>query len=297
MKTKIVTAIYSNLHGTDLGGRPSRGGHYRYSLRTMLKMTDADFVCYTSDDEIESLKEFFYQQHNISEEKLKLKTFDLRNFNLTEKINKIKNIDDTKKSDRCVEVQYCKFIWVLNEIKIGEYDNIYWFDAGLSHSGLFPPKYMNNVGYWEQNYESTLFNNNFLKNLINFADDKIVLCAKENVNNFWSGTVPNKYYYEHCMERHIIGGFFGGIKSNVSYYCGLFLEYANQLLDNEDRLYFEENIMSLIYYNHNNLFNPKYFDIWWHEEDNIPGIDLHEYTKTRKSFYKIFKELNEDTIN
>ena len=46
------------------------------------------------------------------------------------------------------------------------------------------------------------------------------------------------------------------------------------------------------YYNHNDLFNPKYFDIWWHEEDRVAGIDLHEYTKTRKSFYKIVEELN-----
>lgn len=292
MKTKIVTAIYSNLHGTELGGRPSRGGHYRYSLRTLLKMTDADFVCYTSTDELESLKTFFYSENHISENKLTFKTFDLTNFILTEKINKLKNVEETKHSDRCVEVQYCKFIWLLEELNIDKYDNLFWFDAGLSHSGLFPPKYMNNIGYWEQNYESTLFNNDFLKKLIEFSGEKITVCAKENLNNFWSGTVPSEYYNQHCMDRHIIGGFFGGLKENVLNYCNLFLDYTNKLLDNEDRLYFEENIMSLIYYNHNDLFNSLFFDIWWHEEDRIPGIDLHEYTKTRKSFYKIFEELN-----
>ena len=292
MKTKIITSIYSDLHGSDLGGRPSRGGHYRYSLRTLLKMTDADFVCYTSESELEGLQQFFYVENGISDKKLIFKTFDLRNFILTEKINKIKNVEEVKRSDRCVEIQYCKFIWSLDELKIGDYDNIFWFDAGLSHSGLFPPKYMNNIGYWEQNYESTLFNNKFLNNLIDFANDKIIICAKENVNNYWSGTVPNKYYIEHCMERHIIGGFFGGLKNNMEYYCNLFLDYNNQLLDNEDRLYHEENIMSLMFYNHNDLFNPKYFDIWWHEEDKIPGLDLYEYTKTRKSFYKIIEELN-----
>ena len=70
MKTKIVTSIYSDLHGSDLGGRPSRGGHYRYSLRTLLKMTDADFVCYTSKTELESLEQFFYTENNVSKEKL-----------------------------------------------------------------------------------------------------------------------------------------------------------------------------------------------------------------------------------
>jgi len=292
MKTKIVTSIYSDLHGTELGGRPSRGGHYRYSLRTLLKMTDADFVCYTSENELESLKTFFYTENNISEERLVFKTFDLRNFSLTNKINRIKNIEETKHSDRCVEIQYCKFIWSLLELNIGDYENIFWFDSGLSHSGLFPPKYMNNIGYWEQNYETTLLNNNFLQNLIKFTGDKIVLCTKENVNNFWSGTVPNEYYFEHCMERHIIGGFFGGLKSSMENYCNLFLDYTNKLLDNEPRLYHEENIMTLMYYNHIDLHQPLFFDIWWHEEDKVPGIDLHEYTKTRKSFYKIIEELN-----
>ena len=65
MKTKIVTAIYDNLFGSDLGGRINRGGHYRHSLRSLLKMNDADFVCYTSEEEIEDLKKFFYVDNNI----------------------------------------------------------------------------------------------------------------------------------------------------------------------------------------------------------------------------------------
>lgn len=293
MKTKIVTSIYSNLFGTEFGGRPSRGGHYKHSLRALLKMSNADFVCYTSEEEIDDLKLFFYEQNNISEDRLKLKVFDISNFSLTEKINKIKNIEETKVSDRCVEIQYCKFLWLLNELNIGDYENLFWFDAGLSHSGLFPPKYLNNIGYWEQHYDCTLFNEDFLNNLINFTEDKIVVCAKENLNNYWSGTVPSYYYNNYSMERHIIGGFFGGLITNINTYCNLFLEYVNKLLDNEPILYYEENIMSLIYCNHVDLFNPLYFDIWWHEEDKIPGIDLYEYTKTRKSFYKILEELNE----
>lgn len=293
MKTKIITSIYSDLHGTDLGGRPSRGSHYRYSLKTLLKMTEADFVCYTSESEIESLKEFFYIQNNVPESKLIFKLFDLRNFSLTEKINKIKKVDEVKNSDRCVEIQYCKFLWSLDEMKIGDYDNIYWFDAGLSHCGLFPAKHMSgDGGYWETYYETKLFNDNFLKNLINFTGDKIVLCAKENLNNYWSGTVPHKYYNNHCMDRHIIGGFFGGKKKNMESYCNIFINYAKRLLDNEDILYFEEHIMSLIYYNHPELFISKFFDIWWHEDSNIAGIDMDEYTKTKKSFYKIMEELN-----
>jgi hypothetical protein len=292
MKTKIITAIYDNLFGSDLGGRINRGGHYRYSLRSLLKMTDADFVCYTSEEEIEDLKHFFYVDNNVSSEKLILKTFNLRSFEFTEKINKLKNIVETQKSDRCVEIQYAKFVWVNNEIT-GEYDNIFWFDAGLSHTGLIPPKYMDETkGYWEKYYESSLFNNIFLKNLINHCGDKVFVCAKENVMNYWSGTVPEQYYNQRDMSYHIIGGFFGGKGEKVSEYCELFKKYTNQLLDNEPILYHEEHVMCLMFYNHNEMFNPKYFDIWWHEGERISGIDMEEYTKTRKSFYKVIEELN-----
>lgn len=293
MTTKIITSIYSDLHGTDLGGRPSRGSHYRYSLKTILQMTDADFVCYTSENELESLKDFFYVQNNIPENKLIFKVFDLRDFSLTDKINKIKNVEEVKNSDRCVEIQYSKFLWCLEESKIGNYDNIYWFDAGLSHNGLFPDKYMrSDAGYWETYYETKLINNQFLGNLIKFTGDKIVVCAKENLNNYWSGTVPHKYYNNHCMDRHIIGGFFGGKNRNMQSYSNIFLNYLNTLLENEPILYFEEHVMSLIYYNHPELFISKFFDIWWHEDAKIPRIEMEEYTKTRKSFYKIFEELN-----
>ena len=83
MKTKIVTAIYDNLFGSDLGGRINRGGHYKNSLKSLLKMSDADFVCYTSEEEIQDLKNFFYVDNNISPEKLIIKPFDLRNFEYT----------------------------------------------------------------------------------------------------------------------------------------------------------------------------------------------------------------------
>jgi hypothetical protein len=47
-----------------------------------------------------------------------------------------------------------------------------------------------------------------------------------------------------------------------------------------------------MYYNHPELFQSKFFDIWWHENSNIPGINMEEYVTTRKSFYKIMEELN-----
>lgn len=299
MATKIVTSIYSNLYGTDLGGRPSRGGHYRHSLLSLLRMTDADFVCYTSQEEYNDLINFFYHENNIPSNKLQLKVFNLRDFSFTEKINKLKIVQDTMKSDRCVEIQYSKFLWSLSELEseIKDYQHLFWFDAGLSHAGLFPTRYMNQENYWSQNFNCKIFDNRLLNNLVSFASDKIVIAAKENQMNYWSGTVPSKYYNSYCSERHVIGGFFGGKTEKMINYCKLFIDYLNKLLDNEPILYFEEHIMTLMFYNHKEFFNPLYFDIWWHEDDKMPGLDLKEYTKTRKSFYKAIEEVYGYYIN
>lgn len=293
-KTKFVTSIYCDLHGTDLGGRPSRGSHYRYSLKSLLKMTEADFVCYTSDREIDSLKEWFFKENGVTEDRVEFKIFDLRNFIFSEKINALKNVEQTKSSHRCIEIQYSKFIWSYNEFNIGDYENVYWIDAGLSHSGIIPDKYLFVEGGWGNRYfESSLFNNKFLNNLINFTGDKVLNLAKDNLRNYWSGTVPQKYYKQHCQDRHIIGGLFGGKKDKFKNYCELFFDYTNKLLDDK-YLYQEENIMSLIYYNHPELFVSKYFDTWWHEDERMPGIDdMKKFTEINKSFYKMLEELNE----
>ena len=104
MSVKFITAIYSRLAGSDLGGRHARGGHYRFSLLSLLKMTNADFLCYTSEDELEELKNFFYNEHNISDSQLKFSVFNLRETKFRDLINSKKNIEQTKKSDRCIEV-------------------------------------------------------------------------------------------------------------------------------------------------------------------------------------------------
>ena len=54
MKIKFITTIYSNLYGTEYGGRPSRKEHYRYSLLSLMRM-NADFVCYTNNQELNEL--------------------------------------------------------------------------------------------------------------------------------------------------------------------------------------------------------------------------------------------------
>jgi len=290
MKTKFVTSIYSDLFGTDLGGRQSRKDHYRFSLLSLLKMSNADFICYTSEREINDLENFFYELHNINQERLRFVIYDLKNTKKTELINRYKNFDEVKTSDRCIEIQYCKFEWLYDNLD-DVYDNFYWIDAGLSHTGLIPVKYLSNEGY-RGYFESMLFNDNFLNGLINFTKDKVFIIGKENQRNYWSGTVNPKHFNIHNATYHIIGGLFGGTKNIVKSFIELFDTNVNIITEEDDRLYHEEDIMTVIWRNNEEMFNVKLFDTWWHENERISGLDINEHLSKNKSFYKILEELN-----
>jgi len=293
MRTLFVTCLYSKLFGSEFGGRDSRDGHYKNSLKSLLKMSDAKFICYTSEDQINDLKSFFYKQNKFNEDQIQFKIFDLKNCEYHKKISELRKTQSNLLHDRCYEIQYSKFFWCLENCNNSDFDYVFWIDAGLSHSGLIPPKYLDQTkGYWEKYFESELFNNTLLNNLIKHTGEKIVVCAKENQRNHWSKTLPKKYYNNYSFDRHIIGGLFGGKKENLKDLCNLFNENIKNVLNNETELYLEENIMSLMFFNNNELFNPLLFDIWWHEEDFIPGVDLKELTLKEKSFYKIIENLN-----
>ena len=289
MSIKFITSIYSDLYGTEFGGRINRGGHYRYSLLSLLKMTDADFLCYTSERELPSLQSFFYDENEISSDKLKFQIFDISQTKFKDLINQYKNIDETKKSDRCIEIQYSKFHWWWNEDK--SYDYYYWIDAGLSHCGLIPLKYLTHDGLTRRYYESSLFNNDFLKNVIDETKDKFMIIGKENDRNYWSGTVDRKWYTEYDRGIHIIGGLFGGHKSKWDEIVSLFEHYVSNIISEDRVIPHEEQVMSLIYYNHKELFERQHFDIWWCK-DSGPKSVPDEFFTQNKSFYKILEELN-----
>jgi hypothetical protein len=291
-KVKIITAIYSNLNGTELGGRPSRGGHYRWSLLSLLKMNDADFICYTSEQELSGLEQFFYDENNISRNQLQFAVFNLNDNEFSEIISKYKDVEGIKRGDRCIEIQYMKFIWFLSEDM--SYDYYFWIDAGLSHCGLIPNKYLIPGGPHNKSYyESSLFNNKFLENLMVNTGDKFTLIGKENDRNYWSGTVNPIHFNEHNRMIHIIGGVFGGKKELWKPMVDLFRDYVHKVSEHDKRLYHEEDIVTLMFRNHPELFHDYYFETWWHEDERIAGTDIEEHVKNNKSFYKILEELNE----
>ena len=287
MRVKIITSIYSDLSSLNMGGRSHRKDHYRFSLLSLMKMSNADFLCYTSEREIEDLKNFFYILHNVSEEKLKFEVYDLTNSDYADVLNPMKEPSVSSVSDRSYEIQYSKFSWYNKEDK--SYDYYFWFDAGLSHTGLIPDKYLSGKGY-QVYFESSLFNDNFLNNLLNYCEDKFVIVAKENSRNYWEGTVDNQYYNVYDNSVHIIGGFFGGKKELWDKVVPTFDQYVKLILPVQKKFFYEEHFMSLMYQNHKEWFKTLNFDIWWHEDNFKEGSK--EFFEQNKSFYKILEELN-----
>lgn len=286
-KTLLVTSIYAKLWGTEFGGRPSREHHYKISLLSILNMKPSKVICFTSPEEIVDLENFFYRDNLISKEFLELKTFDLKNTRYFEKIFSKKDLEVMKKFDRCYEIQYNKFFWTDELFEMFDYDKVYWFDAGLSHGGLFPEQYSYGSGY-EKNFKFNLFNENFLNKINNITDDKFLLIGKNNCGGlYWSTSLPQKYYTEFKNDYHIIGGFYGGTPENFRKISRKFDSLVFNLLRSESELYMEEQMLSCIYYNNQDEFNMITFDDWY-KKDN--------HDENTKYFYEIFLTDEEKTI-
>lgn len=279
MKTLIVTSIYSNLWGTEFGGRSSRYHHYRLSLLNMLNMKPTKVICFVPQDELEDLKRYFYIQNNISESLLEFKVFDLKNSKYFNMIKSKKDIETMKTFDRCFEIQYNKFYWVESLSEIHDYDRIYWFDAGLSHSGLFPDCFAYG-GSFERNYQFNVFNNLFLDKINEISKEKFLIVCKNNTEEFyWSVSIPQKYYDVYCKDLHVVGGFFGGTPQKYMELIERFDILLSDLLINEKGLYMEEQIISCLLYRDTSFFETLVFDDWYKK-------DIHKPTTTL--FYQLF---------
>lgn len=280
MKTLVYTSIYSNLWGTEFGGRPSREYHYKSSLYNILNINASKFICFTSKEELNDLENYFYTKNKVSKEKLEFKIFDLTKTKNFDKIKLKKDLNLMKQTDRCFEIQYNKFHW-LNQIDdLNSYDRVFWIDAGLSHSGLFPES-MSLVTTYDRYFWFNVFNEKFLNELINGSENKLIIVGKENLGEFyWSRTLPKEYYNEYNSSYHIIGGFFGGKIELLLQLKNKFETLLEYLLKVESQNFMEELIMSCLYFNNQHMFNLWSFQDWY-ERPNHKGRNI-------KYFYNLF---------
>lgn len=263
MKELFITCIYSHLHGTELGGRCGRWHHYRWSLLNILNLNPSKIVCFTHEDEIDDLKTWFYDKHNVDPKVLEFKVFDLSETKHYDKIQEIKDVEHVKKWDRCHEIQYNKFFWAKLIEDRHDYDRVYWIDAGLSHGGLFPEKYQ--VGdVWESHFNISMFRPKILKGWNELSEDKILLMAKNNTLRYhWSKTLPEHFYKTFNNDKHIIGGMFGGTSEKYDELAANFEKYLLNVLDKSDNLCHEELIMCCMYADDMDSYATLDFDDWY----------------------------------
>jgi hypothetical protein len=281
MKTLIYTSIYSYLWGTEFGGRPSRERHYKLSLKKIIELNADKYICFVPQNELNDLTNFFYIQNKISTDKLEFIVFDLNQTKYFNQLRKLKDIESMKTTDRCYEIQYNKFFWYDLLPNKEQYDRIYWFDAGLSHGGIFPDQYRKNNTY-EGFFDVNLFTPTYLKHLNELTKEKFLMIGKNNTHQyFWSQTIPSEYYKTYDNSIHVIGGFFGGTPKMFEVIKEKFEQILIKLLENENQLFMEELIMSYLYVDNQEKISLLKFDDWYEREH-------HKKEDNIKYFYEIF---------
>lgn len=293
--TAIVTCFYTNLYGTKYGGRLGRQSHYLHSLGSLLKITNADFFVYCDPDQVELLREF---AEPLSNSKLTIIPYDLEDFYMKGLFDQYKNFTEAQTSDRCQEIQYLKSCWI-NDIE--GYNWTFWFDVGLSYSGLMPDKYM--ILKDEQKIEyfnSRLFCDELVDGLKKTAKDKLLTFAIHNSYPTVYRVYPSEDYYPEKFDSktyHIIGGIFGGQRNNTEKFHSMFNDLAIEITERCNKVYDEESIYNILWDKYPEFFNVEKFDTWWHEDNakSIYGEDerMIEVIKSLRSFYKVLEDLIE----
>lgn len=276
----IVTCYYINENNNFLGGRP-KSYSFRY-LNGILKLSENNQkkVIYTSQNNFEVLKNFLYER--LDENKLSLyeiKIFDLTKQKFHERIQKLKGVIGYV-NDRCLEIQYGKFEFLLNELNNNENEEyLWWVDAGLINEHLFPKKYIINLN------DYNIFNDIFFVKLKEKINKKLFFICGDRENQYLHGKPDIKFFNKNYQHRyHPVGGFFGGERNLLN----IFLSECNKKIDlvlNNDKLYSEEIIMEIVF--SENIENYQYdtFTTWKHEER---GLDLKIYEKDFEKNYKSY---------
>jgi hypothetical protein len=287
--TAIVTCFYTNLHGTNYGGRSDRNHHYLYSLASLLKITNADFIIYCDPQQETMLKEFL---EPLAKSKLTIYPYNLQSFYMKELFDRYKDFEDAKTSQRCQEIQYLKSYW-MNEVE--GYDWVFWIDAGISYSGLIPDKHLifPDNGMHEY-FNSDLYCNALISGMKNFAKEKFLMFA---INNNYPIPYRRNILNDSFAEYHPIAGILGGKINVVKQFHDMFELTAKNMIENLGVVHDEECIYNLVWENNLDFFTIQRFEMWWHE-DNLHSIyedhpETIELVKDLKSFYNVLEDLVE----
>lgn len=304
-KTAFVTCYYIGLYGTKFGGRNGLDGRYRDSFSSLLKLSNADWYVFCEEKDVTVLQEI---SNSHPETKVTLIPQSLENHYFQDLFDKYKDYEAAKESDRCLEVQYLKTHWLQSICNDYDYDTAYWIDIGISHSGLFPDKFMiqNPETVHKECFNVNLFRPEFVDGLNELTGDKFFIIEKSNNNYFcYRNLIPLKHFNDRYKEtyrdsndsNHCIGGLLGGKKEVINWFHNKFMDYAAMIAEEDKEIYEEESIYHVLRILYDDKFKVLYFENWYHEnniEGSLSGDEARDTAfKNSKSFHKTFEEILE----
>jgi len=291
MKTKLITAFYTDIIGFPFFGHESFARHERYlhSLRTLNNM-NTEIVCYCNDTQHELMTKYCEE-------------FDLSNVTI-----KISNLRDYPKTNRMLELKrsndqfnfYHEVDWnkmyLLSKEYDESYDYIYWIDCGLSHRGLFTLKYnpySDKITGLSRDWENYSFTNIFCPELFpkinNWVGDKLINLANtmfsHNPNEIRS-VYKNNNDYKHMS----VGGILGGHISKLNWFVEQFDRISDISL-NENFILNHEGMITDLEFENPEMFKTYSFDTWYHDDFwlTTPIFD-RESIKNKTHFVHFFEK-------
>jgi hypothetical protein len=292
VKNKItyVTCIYDDLYGTELGGRPHPLYRYFQGIESSLKL-NCPFVIFTWPKDVERVKNYYinFLGQEQFDKRIRVLSYDLYDTPIREIIKNERPKNNWVPGDRCIDVMFGKYYMLLKSITENFFntENFFWIDAGLSHSVLFPQKHMDQTRGDKKDSWCNLFTEKVSSKILELSKEKIFLVKMSQCSQY----VDRNHTSPNWDGGYIIGGLFGGNKEILKEFSekviNSFLYHIKEL----SILYFEEQIMTIVYSFDQDKFNTLNFDEWAHENT---GEWAQANLVGRKSFYKIFEELNFD---
>lgn len=266
MKTKLVTAFYTDIKGHPFYGHDSYSRHERYlhSLRTLNNL-NRELVCFCNQSQYDLLVRYCEE---FSLENVKIKVSELVDFPHTEKMKQIK--ESTNDFKFYHEVDWNKFFLLEKEHDLS-YEYIYWIDVGISHRGLFLEKYnpyRDKIDGLSKTYENysfiDLFRSDLFDKINHWIDDKLINLANTQISHRPSQL--NQTFSTNIQYKKMsIGGFIGGKVDRLEWLINEFKKISLIVLE-QNIILNHEAMMSHVVESNPENFRTYEFDTWYHDD-------------------------------
>lgn len=291
MRTKLVTAFYTDIIGFPFFGHDAFARHERYlhSLRTLNNM-NTEIICYCNETQFDMMIKYCeeYKLTNVT-----IKVSNLKDYPNSQRMIDIKS--SNSQFNFYHEVDWNK-LYLLSKEYDESYDYIYWIDCGLSHRGLFllkynpyPDKITGLSRDWENYSFTNLFSSELFPKINNWVGDKLINLANtmfsHNVND-----LKSVYNDTHDYKHMSVGGILGGHISKLQWFITEFNKVSNICLDNNFILN-HEVMMTKMEFENSDMYRTYSFDTWYHEDFwlTTPVFD-RESIKGIKHFVHFFEQ-------